>query len=130
VRVGLYWSLWEFESPDTGAAMIEPGLLAHLDLLRARWGSPLRFSSTYRSDAHNTEVGGLPFSRHKTGRAVDEPIVDVDPSDPERGSAAAIRARGWIPRVELEAFLRLARSIWPRPEDVVVEGHWVHLEVT
>ena len=130
MRVGLYWSLWEFASPDTGAAMIDPSLLAHLDLLRARWGSVLRLSSAYRTPEYNTETGGLPFSRHLDGRAVDIPIVDVDPAIPAKASTVAIRARGWIPRVELEAFLRLARSIWARPEDVVDEGDHVHLEVT
>lgn len=130
VRVGLYWWLLEFESPDTHAAIIHQSLLAHLDLLRARWGSALRLSSAYRTPEYNTKKEGLAFSRHLDGRAVDVPIVDLDPDSPSRSSAAVIRANGWIPRVELDAFLRLARSLWPRPEDVVDEGDHVHLEVT
>lgn len=129
VRVGQHWHLWEFASPDTGEVILDARLVVHLDVVRARWGSPLRPSSGYRTAAHNAspDVAGLPHSRHLVGQAIDFPIVDDGPGTTWTREEA--RAAGWIPRSQLGHFLALARAVWPRPEDVVDEGDHVHLEV-
>ena len=51
-------------------------LFSQLDLLRDRWGGPLRVVSGFRSDVYNARIGGARLSRHVAGDAVDlQPIV-------------------------------------------------------
>ena len=62
----------------TGKLKLESRLLDCLDILRDRFGGPLRVLSAYRSPYHNARVGGAPMSRHLIGDAVDLSIVNQD----------------------------------------------------
>jgi uncharacterized protein YcbK (DUF882 family) len=42
-----------------------------LDVVRARWGGPIRINSGYRCEMLNTAVGGVKTSQHVRGEAAD-----------------------------------------------------------
>lgn len=46
-------------------------LCSQLDIVRGKWGGPLRVVSGYRTLAHNVQVGGASASQHVDGRAAD-----------------------------------------------------------
>lgn len=50
---------------------VSPELLSTLEKISKKLGKKLKINSGYRSQAHNTKVGGVPNSAHKTGHAVD-----------------------------------------------------------
>jgi hypothetical protein len=129
VRISTHFWLYEFASPDTGAVIINPVLLYRLELLRLAWGDPLLIASGYRSAAHNADpkVGGLPYSRHLDGRAVDLPIGTVEVPGPH--SVAWWRARGRIPSTEVDILHALALRVGWSAGQVLDEGDHVHLEV-
>ena len=70
------FNLIEFQSKD-GAIM--PWIVEHevektainLQLLRDKLNTPLHINSAYRSPYHNRRIGGVKFSKHLLGIAVD-----------------------------------------------------------
>lgn len=73
------FKLVEFASKDgADEVLVHPALIIGLEEIRAYFGRPIFITSGYRSEAHNTNVGGVPNSRHKYGLAADIFIRDVD----------------------------------------------------
>lgn len=66
-----YFSLDEFACPLTGDNQIEIELVEKLDRARYEAGVPFTITSGYRSEAHNSAVGGSPNSAHMLGLAAD-----------------------------------------------------------
>jgi len=61
----------EVECPCCGRMGVKPHALETLQLLRERFGGPLKINSAYRCPEHNKEVGGKPSSQHLEGTAFD-----------------------------------------------------------
>jgi len=70
-QVSDHFNLREFECPCCGAVALDTELLAKLELLRTRYGRPIKVTSGYRCWLHNREVGGITRSKHLTGEAAD-----------------------------------------------------------
>jgi uncharacterized protein YcbK (DUF882 family) len=68
-----YFSYSEFDSPDEvgSGQKMHPDILEMLDEVRDKFDKPIRINSGYRSEKHNTKVGGTPNSSHLRGLAVD-----------------------------------------------------------
>ena len=68
-----YFTLSEFDSPDQkgSGSLMDRNLLLQLDTIRENYGRPIRITSGYRTAEHNAKVGGVEFSSHTKGRAVD-----------------------------------------------------------
>jgi zinc D-Ala-D-Ala carboxypeptidase len=73
-----YFTPKEIACHGTGKLVIHSGFISRLDLLRSRYGHPLRLLSAYRSPYHNAKVGGAVFSRHLYADAGDLAIVGLD----------------------------------------------------
>lgn len=58
-----------------GASGMDAVLLAELAELQSRWKKRLTFTSGRRCARHNARVGGVPRSRHLTGRAADVAVA-------------------------------------------------------
>ncbi|MDL2298901.1 D-Ala-D-Ala carboxypeptidase family metallohydrolase [Synergistaceae bacterium OttesenSCG-928-D05] len=71
IRLTENFKLREFECPCCKTVKLHPLLLERLQQLRNIWQKPLVITSGYRCEKHNTEVGGVPRSKHLQGRAVD-----------------------------------------------------------
>ena len=75
---------WQYFTPKeiacrgTGRLVVNHRFLDSLDILRSRFGGPLRLLSAYRSPYHNAFVGGAPLSRHLFADAGDISIVGLD----------------------------------------------------
>jgi len=86
------WSAWpwkyftprEMACKGTGKLVVVLGFLDRLDLVRSRFGRPIRLLSGYRSPYHNARVGGAPMSRHLAGDAGDLATVGLDKEVIER----------------------------------------------
>ena len=61
---------------------VEPSkkLMRLADTVRDHFDSPVIISSGVRCDVHNTNVGGVPNSRHKIGTAMDFCVKDIPAS--------------------------------------------------
>jgi uncharacterized protein YcbK (DUF882 family) len=72
-----YFSEHEFDSPDAigSGAEMDLQFVRLLDQLRQIIGTPIYINSGYRTEQHNMEVGGVPFSAHTKGLAADIRIV-------------------------------------------------------
>lgn len=129
MRVAGHWEAWEFECPHCLGVMLDPVLLARLELLRIFWGGALLLSSGYRCRIWNADptIDGLADSRHLSGRAVDIPIMAL----PARGGPGAVAGYSTtgVPREEFARFRAAAVKAGFRDADVVDEGDHVHLEV-
>ena len=68
----------EFSSPDSPESGINMNqeLVEILDIIRSRFGRPIKINSGYRTPQWNTKVGGVPLSAHTKGTAVDLEIVN------------------------------------------------------
>ena len=68
-----YFKLTEFDSPDEVGSgyRMDKDFLYKLDTARGIAGIPFKINSGYRTEAHNTLVGGRVGSSHKKGLAVD-----------------------------------------------------------
>jgi len=71
IKLNPYFTLREFQSPDTLEVMVHPELLTKLTQLRMDLGVPVKITSGYRTEAHNEAVGGVKHSKHRSGRAAD-----------------------------------------------------------
>jgi|GEM_PF-325103 len=58
-----------------GQLVVQPELLAGLEILRLRVGSPVVVQDGYRCPAHNLQVGGVSDSEHCRGMAADVHIL-------------------------------------------------------
>lgn len=106
-----YFSRGEFacRCGKCGGFPAEPDmdLVRKADALRAHLGVPIHVSSGVRCKTHNAAVGGVPNSRHLTGKAMDFRA--------EGFSAAQVLAR-----VNLLGGIRYAYAI---------DGNFVHMDV-
>jgi uncharacterized protein YcbK (DUF882 family) len=68
-----YFTYTEFDSPDEvgSGKKMHPKLLVMLDMVRDKFDKPMYITSGYRTEKHNTKVGGTPNSSHLRGLAVD-----------------------------------------------------------
>jgi zinc D-Ala-D-Ala carboxypeptidase len=84
-----------------------------LEVIRARWGRPLKVNSGFRSGALNAATpGASKTSQHMRGEAADITIPGVDDSD----------LRRWIAR---ESGLPFGQCILERPPG----RSWVHISI-
>lgn len=71
----------EFACKDgTDEIKIDDELVEKLQVLRSYYGKSLIINSGYRSNAHNSKVGGSPNSQHLLGKACDIVIKGITPS--------------------------------------------------
>lgn len=61
----------ELRCPCCGLCPMNPGFMAALQKLRNLWGKPIKISSGFRCEKHNTLVGGAKDSQHLKGKAGD-----------------------------------------------------------
>lgn len=68
-----YFKISEFDSPDSprSGKYMDKEFLKKLDNIRHALGRPMIVNSGYRTEAHNTAVGGVPGSSHRKGLAAD-----------------------------------------------------------
>ena len=69
-----YFKPEEFDSPDapgSGAGYMDEDFVRLLSDLRSSLGRPLTINSGFRTEKHNTSVGGKPSSAHRRGFAAD-----------------------------------------------------------
>lgn len=68
-----YFRPKEFDSPDAPGSgeQMRWAFVWALDKLRAAWGRPLIVNSGWRTERHNTLVGGVKNSAHRRGWAAD-----------------------------------------------------------
>ncbi len=69
-----YFSYSEFDSPDvpgSGEKNMSKEFIRRLDAAREIAGVPFKILSGYRTEAHNTEVGGASTSSHMSGLGAD-----------------------------------------------------------
>jgi len=71
VYVSSYFTLRDFQSPDTETVKIDPKVLRCLDKLQRMCTDHIVVTSGYRTPAHNEKVGGAKRSYHMRGMAVD-----------------------------------------------------------
>lgn len=57
----------------------DPALSAYLQQIREHFGKPLKITSGYRCNSHNSAVGGASGSRHTKGQAADFTISGIAP---------------------------------------------------
>jgi hypothetical protein len=88
---GTYFSISEFACKDGTEypqEFVTAGrwdrLQSTLNLIRERWGSPIRVVSGYRSETYNRHIGGAKKSQHVQGTAAD--------LRPMSGTAGALHA--------------------------------------
>ena len=67
----------EFDSPDKLGSGLDMDMqfIRKLDELRICLGTPIIITSGFRTEDHNTYVGGVPFSAHMKGLAADIRVV-------------------------------------------------------
>jgi len=72
-----YFNYEEFDSPDAKGSgkLMDPKLLEMIDEAREIYGKPIRVNSGYRTEAHNSKVGGVSSSSHLKGLAIDVACV-------------------------------------------------------
>lgn len=56
---------------DCTYTLLHPRLVRAWEMVRAKFGAPLKINSGFRCQRHNRDVGGVDDSRHKKGQAVD-----------------------------------------------------------
>lgn len=68
-----YFDISEFDSPDAPGSgqHMDDNFLERLDTARGDAGIPFKINSGYRTESHNSRVGGKANSSHLTGYAAD-----------------------------------------------------------
>lgn len=68
-----YFNYEDFDSPDIQGSgqMMDRKVIEMLDEAREIYGSPIFITSGYRTEAHNSKVGGVSKSSHLKGLAAD-----------------------------------------------------------
>lgn len=67
---------------DCTYTLIHPRLMKAWDIVRAKFGKPLKVNSGFRCQKHNSDVDGVDDSKHKKGQAIDISFKDL--TDMER----------------------------------------------
>ena len=67
----VYFTEKEMQCRGTGECNMDEKFMEKLSHLREDYNKPMIITSGYRSQAHNSAVGGSPNSAHVHGRAVD-----------------------------------------------------------
>lgn len=73
-----YFSPSELRCRHTGYCNMDPDFLVELDLLRSRFGGPLRLSSAYRHPTHPVEAKKPAPGLHAQGKAVDIAVAGTN----------------------------------------------------
>jgi zinc D-Ala-D-Ala carboxypeptidase len=102
-----HFSANEFRCKCCGKVHVDPELINKLEEARAIYGKPVRVTSGYRCESHNSKVGGAQHSQHCSGKAAD--IQVNDSHDRFRMLQAFLQA----------GFKRIG----------VYRGGWVHVDV-
>ena len=78
-----YFKPHEFDSPDEpgSGVYMEETLIRALDYIRKELEAPLRINSAYRSESHNSFVGGVTNSQHRLYKACDVHIDSQEMGD-------------------------------------------------
>ena len=79
-----YFEAKEFDSPDeveSGGEKMDEKLIKAIDYVRQQIEQPLYINSGYRTERHNAEVGGVPNSQHRLGKACDVRIHSQEMGD-------------------------------------------------
>lgn len=76
----LQWDRRRIPGPDASVRKRILETAAEFQRIREAWGAPLGVTSFYRPEPINQQVGGVPNSRHVSGRA-----MDIYPSSGSRG---------------------------------------------
>lgn len=72
----------EFACSDgTDTIFISSLLVSILQNVRDHYGKAVHINSAYRTEAHNSKIGGATYSQHKYGIAADIHIDGVKPKD-------------------------------------------------
>jgi hypothetical protein len=72
------FAMSEFMAPEKGRwGVLQAGLVEDLQALRDLLGVPVRVTSGYRSPGWNEGVGGVTYSRHQYGDAVDLDVATL-----------------------------------------------------
>jgi uncharacterized protein YcbK (DUF882 family) len=61
--------------------VIDIFLVGRLQILRDTIGEPIKITSGYRCERHNTQIKGSPNSQHLQGKAADIYVIGMDPSE-------------------------------------------------
>jgi len=91
---------------NCGFDTVDTELLAILERIRERFGSPVQITSGCRCPSHNTAVGGADKSQHMYGRAAD------------------IKVKGYSPYEVADFF----NSEWPDEYGMKPYSSWVHVD--
>lgn len=78
MRFNEYFDSSEFDSPDVenSGELMHTGFINKLTLAREKANIPFYISSGYRSQEHNTDIGGAYASSHLKGLAADIMTID------------------------------------------------------
>lgn len=71
VNVATNFKVKEFKSKDTNFVCIHADLPLALQKIRDKVKKPVIMTNSYRTEAHNSRVGGAPQSKHLYGMAAD-----------------------------------------------------------
>lgn len=70
-QVSENFKAWEFKSRNNSSIVVSTELIAKLQQLRNDLCAPININSGFRTQSHNTSVGGSKNSAHLIGAAVD-----------------------------------------------------------
>ena len=73
-----YFDYSEFDQPGlegSGKKFMNKDFLKLLDVIRQKYGKPMKINSGYRSEEYNKKIGGVANSSHMKGIAVDVSIT-------------------------------------------------------
>ena len=82
VKLSKNFTVKEFACSDgTDTVFISLALVNLLQKIRNHFGKAVIINSAYRTEAHNTSIGGATYSQHKYGLAADIHINGVTPKE-------------------------------------------------
>ena len=76
-----YFTEKEMKCKGTDECLMDEKFMEKLECLRECYDRPMIITSGYRSQAHNSAIGGSPNSAHVQGRAVDVAVTGSDAYD-------------------------------------------------
>ena len=71
----------EFNCPHCNVCQMDLAFVEKLQLLRTKWGKPIKINSGYRCKEHNDKIGGATDSQHVHGLASDIDLSGMSASD-------------------------------------------------
>ena len=77
----VYFTEKEMRCKGTDECEMDEKFMEKLECLRECYDRPMIITSGYRSQAHNSAIGGSPNSAHVQGRAVDVAVAGSDAYD-------------------------------------------------